>query len=388
MKIALFTDTYHPQTNGVVSYMDDAMGELAKRHEIVLFAPGERPFRKERVSKNFSIYWIPSSPFPLYEGYRIASLNYRRVSRLLAAEKPDIVHAHAPVILGLQGVAAAKATGIPVVITYHTHFPDYLPHLMKGKLPGVLKDVGEFTLKKMIKHSFKNADVVTAPTRELVKELRSYGLRNVTLLPNGVLLEKLRTDAKRVAAFRNRYALGGKKVALYLGRVSFEKRLEVLLEAFGRVESKDAVLLIAGSGPHLAKLRQAAKAKGLGNVVFTGFLESADVGAAYAASDIFVSASDTETFGLTFVEAMNAGLPLIGVNRLGAKEMVRDGKNGLLVEAGDAAALAHAIDRLLGDAKLRQRMSKAALRDAPNYSIANSVRRTVLIYRRLLRKGD
>lgn len=388
MKIALFTDTYHPQTNGVVSYMDDAMGELAKKHEVVLFAPGKRPFRKEHVSKNFSIYWIPSSPFPLYEGYRISSLNYPRVSRLLAAEMPDIVHAHAPVILGLQGVAAAKRNGIPVVITYHTHFPDYLMHLAKGKLAGMLRRMGEFMVKKLIKHSFRNADVVTAPTRELVHELRSYGLHNVTLLPNGVRLEKLKTDGRRVATFKRRHGLAGRKVALYLGRVSFEKKLDVLLRAFARVEAKNAVLLIAGSGPALDGCKRMAVGMGLKNVVFTGFLSTEDVGAAYAASDIFVSPSDTETFGLTFIEAMNAGLPLIGVDRLGAKEVVKDGKTGILVRPGDHEALARAIDRLLGDTKLRQRMSAAARLDAPNYSIANSVRRTVLIYRRLLRKGD
>jgi phosphatidylinositol alpha 1,6-mannosyltransferase len=141
MKIVLFTDTYLPQMNGVVAYLSDAIRQLSRNNEVVLFAPGTGPLQSEEVSKRFRIQWIPSVRFPFYEGYRIASINYKRVSSLLAEEKPDIVHAHAPVVLGLQGVIAAKRKGIPVAITYHTHFPDYLPHLLNGKLPGAFYDI-------------------------------------------------------------------------------------------------------------------------------------------------------------------------------------------------------------------------------------------------------
>jgi len=95
MRIAIFTDTFFPQTNGVVAYLNDSIKLLCEKNEVILFAPGSGPLRVED-RKNLRIYWIPSSPFPFYEGYRIASLHYKRVSGLLAKEKPDIVHAHAP----------------------------------------------------------------------------------------------------------------------------------------------------------------------------------------------------------------------------------------------------------------------------------------------------
>lgn len=386
MKIALFTDTYHPQTNGVVSYIDDSVKVLTRENEVVLFAPGSGHFRVEQVSPNFRIHWIPSAPFPFYEGYRIASINYKRVSNILRDENPDIVHAHAPVILGLQGLIAARRKGIPVVVTYHTHFPDYMPHLMNGRLPGALTKISEFTVKKLIRHSFARADVVTAPTNELVEELRSYGLRNVVHIPNGVDLSKLKADGRKIAAFRRRHGLGpGKKVVLYLGRVSFEKRLDVLLKAFRMMGLRNRVLVIAGSGPYMKEFRQLAADLRLRNVVFTGFLDQEDVAAAYRSADIFASASDTETFGLTFVEAMHAGIPVIGVNRLGAKEVVKDGKNGLLVEPGDSGKLARAMERLLRNVELRRRMGRAARQMALEYSIENSVRKTTAIYN-LLRK--
>ena len=192
MKIAIFTDTYLPQMNGVVSYLLDSIGELSKKHEIIVFAPGDK-LKVEK--KKVKTYWIPSSPFPFYEGYKIASMNYARISELIKKEKPDIIHAHAPVVLGVQGIICAKRRNIPLVITHHTHFPDYVPHLLNGKLPEAFGDMSGYTVKQLIRHVFTNADVVTAPTNELVKELRSYGLRNVVQLPNGVKLKKRPTNA-------------------------------------------------------------------------------------------------------------------------------------------------------------------------------------------------
>jgi glycosyltransferase involved in cell wall biosynthesis len=390
MKIALFTDTYMPQTNGVVACIHDTIGALSERNEILLFAPGQGPMRTQRVSRNFRIYWVPSIPFPFYEGYRIASIDYRRISAIMREERPDIVHAHAPINLGLQGMISARRKGIPTVATYHTHFPDYVPHLLNGLLPAGLRSVGEFTARKFVKHTYRHADVVTAPTMELVQELRSYGLRNVERLPNGISMGKLDCSQGETRAFRKRHGLEkGKKVVLYLGRISFEKRVDVLLEAFSMMERKDAMLVIAGGGPYLGNFRDLAASMGLRGVVFTGFVDERELGAAYSAADIFASASDSETFGLTFVEAMHAGLPVVGVSRLGPKEIIRHGRTGLLVEPGNPSALASAMDRLLSDAALRRRMGKAGRLASERYTIEASAEKTMRLYRRLLRvKGS
>lgn len=384
MKVAIFTDTYNPQTNGVVAYLNDSLRLLSRKEEVVVFAPGEGRFRREKVSPNMTVCWIPSSPFPFYEGYRVASMDYKRISRLLEDEKPDIVHAHAPINLALQGVIAAKRKKIPVVITYHTHFPDYVPHLLNGRLPKALASLSGYTVKKLIKHVFGMADVVTAPTRELVAELHSYGLENVVHLPNGIDFSKFRCSEKDVKAFRNRYGITpGKEVALYLGRISFEKKIDNLFEAFKEIEKDDRMLVIAGGGPYLKQFRKFASALGLKNVVFTGFLKSS--APAYRSADIFVSASDSETFGLTFVEAMHNGVPPIGVRRLGPKEIIKHRKNGLLVKPDDPRALARAMDLLFEDRKLRERLGKEARKASTRYSIENSVRDTLRIYQRLVR---
>lgn len=381
MKIAVFTDTYLPQTNGVVAYLCDSLKALSRDNDVVLFAPGSARLKVEQASARMRIYWVPASPFPFYEGYRIASFDYGRVSAILKREKPDIVHAHAPVPLGLQGLLWAKRHGVPSVVTYHTHFPDYLPHLLNGKLPGFLHGLSHYTVRTFIRHVFSHVDVVTAPTQELCSELRSYGLGNVVHLPNGVDFGKFCGKPAHGRKFREEHGIGGRKAVLYVGRLSFEKRLDVLLEAFRMAERKDRALVIVGSGPALPKLRELASALELKNVIFTGFVR--DAGAAYLAGDIFASPSDTETFGLTFVEAMHAGLPAIGVSKLGAKEVITP-ECGILVEPGDVAGMAAAMDRLLSSPGLRGRMGREAVKRAARYSIARSVSKTLSIYGRLL----
>lgn len=384
MKIALFTDTYLPQTNGVVAYLCDIIGALSRQHEVVLFAPGEGGFREERVSKGFRIYWMPSSPFPFYESYRVASMDYRRVSALVAKEKPDIIHAHAPINLGLQGMIAGKRKGIPVVATYHTHYPDYVPHLLNGRLPSFFGKVGHLSAKKFVKHTFGMADVVTAPTRELVMELRSYGMKNVVPLPNGVSLKKLRCSAKEAARFRKEHAIpNGRRVLLYLGRISFEKRLDRLLEAYKIAEDGSSVLVVAGGGPYLQKFKDLSLSLGIREVIFTGYVKRPAI--AYAVGDVFASASDSETFGLTFVEAMHMGLPVIGVRKLGAKEVISDMRDGILVEPDDVKAMARAMRRLLSDRRLCSSLAKEGKKTAKKYSIEKSMGETLRIYEGLLR---
>ncbi|MFH0885393.1 MAG: glycosyltransferase [Candidatus Micrarchaeota archaeon] len=384
MKIALFTDTYLPQTNGVVAYLCDIIGALSKEHEVVLFAPGEGDFFHERVSKNFSIYWMPSSPFPFYESYRVASMDYRRVSALISKEKPDIIHAHAPINLGLQGMIAGKRKRLPVVATYHTHYPDYVPHLLNGKLPSIFGKVGHLTAKKFVKHTFGMADIVTAPTRELASELRSYGMKNVVPLQNGICLKKLRCTAKEAAHFRKTYSIPrGRRTVIYLGRISFEKRLDKLLEAYGMIEDDGKLLIIAGGGPYLEKFKALSSSLGIRNIVFTGYVKRPAI--AYSVADVFASASDSETFGLTFVEAMHMGLPAIGVRKLGAKEVITDKKDGLLVEPGDTKALAQAIRRLLEDKGLCSALAREGRKTARRFSIENSMEETIRIYEKLLK---
>jgi glycosyltransferase involved in cell wall biosynthesis len=216
---------------------------------------------------------------------------------------------------------------------------------------------------------------------ELVRELRSYGLHNVVHLPNGIDFGSLRCTAKEAERFRKKHNIPKTKVALYLGRISFEKRIDRLLESFRMLE-KGVTLVIAGGGPYLDNFRKFSKLLGLKKVIFTGFVENK--AAAYSCADIFVSASDSETFGLTYVEAMRMGLPVVAVGRLGAKEIVESGKNGFLCEPEDCKGFARMVEKLMSNPKLRKRMAEAAKEGSKKYSIENSIGKTVQIYEELL----
>lgn len=383
MKIAVFTETYKPQKNGVVVFLSDFLPVISRNHEVVLFAPGEKKLRVEKVSKNFKIYWVEADDFPFYEGYKVCRISRHEIKKLLEKEKPDVIHMHAPVLMGLKTLYESKKLKIPTVATYHTHFPDYVPHLFKGMLQGPLTRFADAPVKKMISYCFSQVDVTTAPTEELRKELESYGISNVIHVPNGILFKKFGKPDKM--KFMKEYNIPrNNPVVLYVGRVSFEKKIDCLLRAFRKIPH--ATLVIAGTGPSFEKYKELADELKLKNVIFTGFVKDEMLPSAYASADIFVSASDSETFGLTFVEAMNFGIPVVGVNRLGAKEVIQDGKNGFLVPPDDEGALAAGILKLLKNPELRKKLGAHGKKDAKKYDMNEVSKEFVSIYKKLLKK--
>ncbi len=383
MKIAVFTETYHPQVNGVVVFLSDFLPVLSKKAEVLLFAPGGKKLKTEKVNRKFRIFWVPADPFPFYEGYRMSKFKIGQIEKILGEEKPDVVHLHAPVLMGLKALYVSKKLGIPVAATYHTHFPDYIPHLFKGLLPEQLAEFAKSPVRKMISYVFSGADRTTAPTLELKKELEAYGVKNVLYIPNGIKLKKFRKTGKK--AFMEKYKIPeDRPVVLYVGRVSFEKRIESLMRAFTLV--KNATLIIVGSGPHLKKYKKTAADLRLRNVVFTGFVSDRMLSAAYSSGDVFASASDSETFGLTFIEAMSFGLPVVGVNRLGAKEVIRHGKNGYLVDIADETGFAEKINLLLEKPALRKKLGKQGKKDAQKYDIEKITQEFLSLYERLSRR--
>ena len=235
-------------------------------------------------------------------------------------------------------------------------------------------------------HAFTMADMVTAPTQKLVEELNSYGLKNALLLLNGIDFSKFECTKEEVGAFRKKYNPHNKKTIAYVGRISFEKRIDQLIHAFSLIEAPDRQLLIVGGGPYVPEFKKLAHALGIKNITFTGFVQQHQLGPAYRSADIFASASDSETFGLTFVEAMHCGIPVVAVRRLGPIEVVQNGKTGLLVRPGDISAFAKAMEKLLDDDKSRLLMGKAAKKSSEKYAIEKSVAMTVCLYEELLQK--
>jgi glycosyltransferase involved in cell wall biosynthesis len=165
--------------------------------------------------------------------------------------------------------------------------------------------------------------------------------------------------------------------------MSLEKRLDLLLKAYKAMEGRDTLLILAGEGPRLKRLREIATALDIKNIAFLGGVPDSMLTPLYSASDVYVSASDTETFGLTFLEAMACGLPLLGVDSGGAKEMIIDGENGLVAKANNVIDLARKMESMKEEGR-RRIMGEHSLRIARRYSIERVADQFLNIYKRYI----
>lgn len=381
MKILIATDTYSPQVNGVVTVLEEQIPKLAKVNEVVVIAPAKIN-EKMQIKKegNITTYLIKGHNFPLYKEYIMAPFAKKQVRKIIEEEKPDLVHLHAPVMLGISTLNEAVKKKIPTIITHHTHFPDYIGETVGKSLPQVAKKLFRKVIEKKIKQEYNKANAIIVPSEALKKELEELGILKVEVVENGVDLEKLsKVDQKSIDEFKEKFADNEKvSILLYLGRLSREKKIHILIEAMNEVEN--AKLLIVGSGPAAKELKEYSQKLKLENkVVFCGFLKNKSV--AYTNCDIFVSASDTETFGLTFVEAMWFEKPAIGANKLGATQIIKNNENGVLCIPNSPKDFSKAINGLLNDRETYNKLAKNAKKTAEKYNIENSLDKLIKIYK-------
>ncbi|MFQ5950759.1 MAG: glycosyltransferase family 4 protein [Candidatus Geothermarchaeales archaeon] len=390
----MFADSYLPQRNGLVTLLCQLTTELVRQGmDVSLFVPGRANTTEE--SNGVHIHRLRGYSFPFYPGYRLTTMSVRRLRHVLDKEGIDVYHVHDPFSLGAAGLYQARRRQKPIVGTYNTHFVEYIPHFGPGNLrkrfgPLIGDGVSEVAKRgvwRLLRTFYRRCHVVTVPTREIADILRRRGFLRLTVIPNGIALPEPRRIGLATAGVRKMLTSLMKTdsettVFLYLGRVSLEKRVDVLLRAFSLLDDK-AFLVVAGSGPQLLEYRRLASSLGLKNVRFTGTVPDELVRPLYLASDVFASASDTETFGLTFLEAMSCGLPLIGASQGGPVELIEDGENGLLFGANDTGDLSGKMRELLRDPSLRRRMGQRSSQMAKGFSIERVAKDFIDIYNTL-----
>lgn len=329
MRIALFTDTYAPQMNGVARTLQRLAAAMTDRsHELRVYAPSHPGERSTDAIRR-----IPSVPFWAYTELRLASPVVPGLRADLAAWRPDLVHLATPFGVGLAGRAAALALGTPLVTSYHTQLTQYANHYGLG----FLADGGMRYLRW-----FHNSGARTfVPTAAIGAELRARGFERLALWSRGV-------DAGRFhPGYRDpslRTAMGAGEssfVVAYVGRVAREKGIDVALDAMREVQRHlpDARLAIAGDGPALRAIRAQAPP----GTYFAGRLSGDALSAFYASADVFVFPSTTDTFGNVLLEAMASGLAVVAADVPQAREVV--GEHGSFAEPGNARAFAAAVLR-------------------------------------------
>lgn len=310
MKVLITTDLYTTGTNGVVTSVRNLMEELEKKgHEVRILTVSE----KLKSHKDDNIYYIKSVPLGVvYPDVRMPISYRHRFLRELIQWKPDVIHSQCECFSYQFAGYISKKTGAPIVHTYHTLYEQYVTYIFPSQ------KIGAYFVGVLSKLRLRKAEAIVAPTSKVENVLRNYGIQNpIHVVPSGIALEQHKERITAQERSDGRKALGipdDHTVLLNLGRLGTEKNLSELLELFAIVltQSSKLTLLIVGDGPARKELEELAqKLKIHDHVIFTGMVEPSQVYKYYQLGDIFVSASTSETQGLTYVEAAANGLPLL-----------------------------------------------------------------------------
>lgn len=371
MRIAIFSDTFHPQVNGVVTSIINSSKALAKRgHHILIIVPTPKP--RINLGKNIQIETISSVGLPTYKDYRIALPYTWGCMTKVHKFKPDIIHLHSPFSLGILGVICAKTLDIPTVGTYHTLFPEFLRYM---PIPGLRGN----TISKKMTWSYTNfvynkCDLITTPSNTMRIELIKHGIKKpIKVLSNGIDLSRFHKANGRKTLKKFRIT---QRYILHYGRLSYEKNIEVILKAFRLVQRThpDCLLVIAGKGPAISGLKKDAKRLGIRkSVKFTSFITEEDLIGLLSEAEMLVTASTVETQSLVVLESMACELPVVGVKSLAVPELVQSRKNGFLVEPHEYRNMSRSISSLLDSRDLKERMGACSLKTARTHCLEKSI---------------
>jgi glycosyltransferase involved in cell wall biosynthesis len=368
MRIAIVTEVFPPKVDGITNRIANTIRCMkALGHEVLVLAPDTAA----PSHPGARVVRVPGVPFPPYPGLRIAAPDPRIAAELWRFD-PHVVHAVGPACLGLWGIAAARGLGLPLVASYHTDLPRYLPEYGLGW--------AQPAIWPLIQRVHNAAHVNLCPSRHTRDELRDHGVENVGLWRGGVDVD-LFSPERRSIDMRLRMTDGRPDgpVGLYVGRISPEKNLHRLAEALETVP--DLRLALVGDGPGRAELERTLPPE---RTTFLGFLRGEELATAFASADVFMMPSTTETLGFVVLEAMSAGAPVVAARAGGIPDLVQDGHNGLLYEPDEPGALGHAVAELLRRDAMRRHLQLQGRKFAEAGSWLEETRQLIRAYQQAI----
>ena len=311
MRIGLFTDTYFPQVSGVATSICTLKEELEKEgHEVYIFTTTDKAVKRY---EDPTIIRLPSVPFISFTDRRIVYRGLISSYKIAKQYKLDIIHTQTEFSVGMLGKMIAATLRIPVVHTYHTQYEDYVGYIAKGKIikPGMVKYV--------MRGYMNDLDGVICPSRIVLNLLDGYDIKiPKRVIPTGIRVEEYeRKDITREDALALREKLGiaeDETMLLSLSRISYEKNIQAIVQQFPDVlgQNKAVKLVVVGDGPYLSDLKKMVEDLDIeDSVIFTGMVAHEETAIYYKAADFFISASTSETQGLTYTESLASGTPVI-----------------------------------------------------------------------------
>ncbi|MDF2486988.1 MAG: 1,2-diacylglycerol 3-glucosyltransferase [Herbinix sp.] len=368
MNIGLFSETYYPEINGVATSVYMLKNELEKcGHNVYVFTT-TTPGAPEH---EHNVFRVPSIPFIFITERRVGVFYQPKLAHIIKKLNLDIIHTHTEFSLGIFGRIMARELKLPVVHTYHTIYEDYTHYLTHFK---ALDRRAKAFARTYTKVCCNTVEQVVVPTEKTKSLLMAYSVhKDITVVPTGIDLskfEKSKYSEQEVVELKQSYGIKpGDKVMLYIGRVSQEKNIEEIIAAMPEYMAKreQVKFVIIGSGPALEKLQEMVTELGLTNrFVFTGSRPWDTIGLYYQLGDVFVSASQSETQGLTYIEAMASGLPVVAKEDKCLEDILEQGVNGYSFT--DTVGLYHGLDQVLFEDKVTN-YSENAVDKVKTYSL-------------------
>ena len=311
MRVGLFTDTYFPQVSGVATSIRTLKTELEKQgHTVFIFTTTDKDVNRY---EDWQIIRIPSVPFFAFKDRRVAYRGFSKALEIARQYQLDVIHTQTEFSLGLLGVWIAKELKIPVLHTYHTQYEDYVRYIANGML------IRPSMVKYIVRGFLNDMDGVICPSEIVYDLLTRYKVTTEKrVIPTGIDLAKferpeITTD--HIEDLRKKLAIDDSETMLLsLSRVSYEKNIQAVIAALPDVLKENATvkLVVAGDGPYLSDLKEQAESLGItDSIIFTGMIPPNETALYYKAADFFISASTSETQGLTYLESIASGTPII-----------------------------------------------------------------------------
>lgn len=365
MRIALFTETFLPKVDGIVTRLRHTVEHLQRNGDQVLVVSPDGGLTEYKGAK---IYGVSGFPLPLYPELKLA-LPRPSIGVALEQFKPDLIHVVNPAVLGLGGLYYAKVMQIPLVASYHTHLPQYLQHYGLGMLEPVMWE--------LIKASHNQAQLNLCTSTAMIEELRAHGVNNLDLWQRGVDTETFQPSLASLD-MRSHLSQGNpdSPLLLYVGRLSAEKEIERIKPVLEAIPN--ARLALVGDGPHRSALEKHFADT---PTYFVGYLTGTELGSAFASADAFIFPSRTETLGLVLLEAMAAGCPVVAARSGGIPDIVTDGVNGYLFDPADDEGAISATMRLFQQQTERETLRQNARAEAERWGWAAATRQLQNYYR-------
>ncbi len=368
MRIALFTETFLPKVDGIVTRLSHTVDHLQRLGNQVLVISPDGGLTEYKGAK---IHGIPGFPLPLYPELKLA-LPRPSMRQVLETFQPDLIHLVNPAVLGLGGLYYAKSLDVPLVASYHTHLPKYLEHYGLGMLEGVLWE--------LLKVVHNQAQVNLCTSTAMQEALTSHGIERVAVWQKGVDTELFQPSLGTLE-MRSHLTQGHPEspLLLYVGRLSAEKEIDRIKPVLQSIPG--ARLALVGDGPYRQELEKHFADT---PTFFVGYMTGQTLAAAFASADAFVFPSRTETLGLVLLEAMAAGCPVIAANAGGIPDIVSDGVNGYLFDPQEEGGAIAATQRLLSHAAERETLRQNARIEAERWGWAAATRQLQGFYQAVL----